>query len=159
MNADNKTTVLFVDDEPLVLRGLQRMLRPLAREWDMAFVESGSQALEAMSKTPYSVVVTDMRMPGMNGAQLLGEISKNYPKSVRIILSGHADKNLIVQCIGTRPVPLETLRTRLAKSGGRARQQVRAVGEERNLEGADRANGNTAEHAVAISSNHAEAAR
>ncbi|HEY6229178.1 MAG TPA: response regulator, partial [Verrucomicrobiae bacterium] len=83
------------------LRGLQRMLRPLANEWEMAFVESGPKALEAMAKTAYSVVVTDMRMPGMNGAQLLGEISQKYPKSVRIILSGHADKNLVVQCIGT----------------------------------------------------------
>src|SRR3954468_17031197 len=101
MSDASKTTVLFVDDEPMVLRGLQRMLRPLADEWEMAFVESGPKALEAMTKTPYSVVVTDMRMPEMNGAQLLGEISQKYPKSVRIILSGHADKNLIVQCVGT----------------------------------------------------------
>ena len=101
MSEANKTTVLFVDDEPMVLRGLQRMLRPLANEWEMAFVESGQKALEAMTKTAYSVIVTDMRMPGMNGAELLGEISQKYPKSVRIILSGHADKNLIVQCVGT----------------------------------------------------------
>jgi HD-like signal output (HDOD) protein/CheY-like chemotaxis protein len=101
MSGASRTTVLFVDDEPMVLRGLQRMLRPLANEWEMAFVESGEKALEAMAKTAYSVVVTDMRMPGMNGAQLLGEISKSHPKSVRIILSGHADKNLIVQCVGT----------------------------------------------------------
>jgi HD-like signal output (HDOD) protein/CheY-like chemotaxis protein len=101
MTSSNKTTVLFVDDEPMVLRGLQRMLRPLANEWEMAFVESGPKALELMTKTAYSVVVTDMRMPGMNGAELLGEISQKYPTSVRIILSGHADKNLIVQCVGT----------------------------------------------------------
>ena len=101
MSNASKTTVLFVDDEPMVLRGLQRMLGPLANEWEMAFVESGPKSLDVMAKTAYSVVVTDMRMPGMNGAQLLGEISQKYPKSVRIILSGHADKNLVVQCIGT----------------------------------------------------------
>ena len=97
----SRTRVLFVDDEPLVLQGLQRMLRPLNNQWDMAFVESGPKALEAMASDPYSVIVSDMRMPGMNGAQLLEELSKTYPGTVRIILSGHADKNLIVQCVGT----------------------------------------------------------
>lgn len=121
MTTTARTRVLFVDDEPLVLQGLQRMLRPLNSQWDMAFVESGPKALEAMARDPYGVIVSDMRMPGMNGAELLGELSKSYPGTVRIILSGHADKNLIVQCVGTahqflsKPCEPEELKAAVAR--------------------------------------------
>lgn len=117
-----KTRILFVDDEPLVLSGLRRMLRPLSNEWDMAFVESGAQALEVMAADSYNVIVSDMRMPGMNGAQLLQELAKTYPKTVRIILSGHADKNLIVQCVGSahqflaKPCEPDALKTAIGRA-------------------------------------------
>jgi len=97
----NKKRIIFVDDEALVLQGLQRMLRPLRDEWEMEFVDSGAKALERMAQTPVDVVVSDMRMPGMNGAELLGEVMKRHPKTVRIILSGHADKDLILKCVGS----------------------------------------------------------
>ena len=97
----NKKRILFVDDEVLVLQGLQRMLRPLREEWQMEFVESGVKALECMAKVPFDVVVSDMRMPGMNGAELLGEVMRRHPKTVRLILSGHADKELILKCVGS----------------------------------------------------------
>jgi DNA-binding NarL/FixJ family response regulator len=100
MSVATKTRVLFVDDEPMVLQGLQRMLRRLSNEWDMAFVTSGHAALKEMESGAYNVVISDMRMPGMNGADLLSQVAKTYPKTVRLILSGHADKNLIVQCVG-----------------------------------------------------------
>ncbi len=93
--------ILFVDDEPMVLQGLQRMLRPLQADWDMAFVESGARALELMTVQPFEVVVSDMRMPGMNGVELLRQVRQRHPKTIRLILSGHADKDLILQCIGT----------------------------------------------------------
>ena len=96
-----KTRILFVDDEPLVLQGLQRMLRPMRNEWEMAFVESGRRALEEMATLPFQVVVSDMRMPGMNGAQFLSHVQELYPRTVRLILSGHADKDLIMKCVGT----------------------------------------------------------
>lgn len=95
-----KTRVLFVDDEPLVLQGLQRMLRPMRNEWEMAFVESGQAALDQMSEVPFQVIVSDMRMPVMNGAQLLSKVQELYPQTVRLILSGHADKDLILKCVG-----------------------------------------------------------
>src|SRR5260221_7430114 len=66
----------------------------------MTFVESGAKALEVMSQSPMDVVVSDMRMPGMNGAELLGEVMKRHPKTVRLILSGHADQDLILKCVG-----------------------------------------------------------
>ena len=95
------THILFVDDEPMVLDGLQRMLRPLRQEWQMDFLPGGAEALQLMEQTPVDVVVADMRMPGMNGAQLLKEVMTRYPQTVRIILSGHADQELILQCLGT----------------------------------------------------------
>lgn len=95
------TTILFVDDEPLILQALQRTLRPMRHKWDMLFVESGAKALELLSTSPVDVVVSDMLMPGMNGAQLLAEVMKRFPQTIRIILSGHADKELILQCVGS----------------------------------------------------------
>jgi len=92
--------ILFVDDEPNVLGGLQRMLRSMRGQWDMEFVESGARALEEMAKRPFDVVVSDMRMPGMNGAELLRETMRLYPTTVRIVLSGHADRELVNQCVG-----------------------------------------------------------
>jgi len=96
-----KKRILFVDDEPLVLDALRRVLRPLNAEWDMAFVESGQKALELMDQLPFDVIIADMRMPGMNGAELLAEVWKRSPRTVRLILSGHADPDLIMECVGT----------------------------------------------------------
>ena len=96
-----KKRILFVDDETMVLEGLHRMLRPMREEWEMVFVESGAQALDLMSQAPFDVVVSDMRMPRMNGAQLLAEVLKRYPQTVRLILSGHADRDLILKCVGS----------------------------------------------------------
>ena len=95
-----KKRILFVDDEPMILQGLQRMLRPLRGDWDMAFLDSGEKALAAMAEHAFDVVVTDMRMPVMNGAQLLKEIQHRYPMTIRLILSGHADADLVSQCLG-----------------------------------------------------------
>ena len=96
----SKQQILFVDDEPMVLQGLQRTLRPQRGEWDMVFVESGAQALEHMAVRPFDVIVSDMLMPRMNGAELLKEVVRRHPATVRMVLSGHADKELISQCVG-----------------------------------------------------------
>ena len=83
--------ILFVDDEPKVLEALQRMLRIMRHEWDMEFAANGQKALEILEQAPYDVIVTDMRMPGMDGAQLLKEVKERFPRLVRIILSGQTD--------------------------------------------------------------------
>lgn len=67
----------------------------------MEFLDGGAKALARMAEQPVDVVVADMRMPGMNGAELLNEVMKRHPKTVRLILSGHADKDLILQCVGS----------------------------------------------------------
>lgn len=91
--------ILFVDDEPNILQGLQRMLRGMRQEWDMAFASGGEEALDVMSKSGFDVVVTDMKMPGMNGAQLLREVTGRYPQMIRIILSGQSDREEILKSI------------------------------------------------------------
>ncbi len=85
--------VLFVDDEPKVLAGLQRMLRPLRHEWRMTFAAGGAEALAMLERGPFDVLVTDMRMPGIDGPQLLEEVRRRFPHVLRIALTGqyHGD--------------------------------------------------------------------
>jgi response regulator RpfG family c-di-GMP phosphodiesterase len=97
--AAGQRRVLFVDDEPNVLQGLERMLHPLRHEWEMAFVESGAEALDLLARQTFDVVVSDMRMPGMNGAELLSEVRKRCPQTVRIVLSGHSNRDMILQSV------------------------------------------------------------
>lgn len=107
---------MFVDDEPLVLQGLRRTLHPLRHEWEMIFVQGGPEGLQFLEHTPVDVVVSDMRMPGMNGAEFLAEVMKRQPQTVRLILTGHADQDLILKCVGSthqclsKPCDPETLR-------------------------------------------------
>ena len=91
--------VLFVDDEPNILSGLRRILRGQRNEWDMSFVESGQLALDAFGEDPCDVIVSDMKMPGMNGAELLSQIQEKYPATIRIALSGETDSNMIYRCV------------------------------------------------------------
>jgi HD-like signal output (HDOD) protein len=100
MNNLKKTRILFVDDEPMILKMLQLSLRSMAKEWEMSFVESGEAALELLNQKPFDVVVSDMRMPGMSGAELLNTVMKKQPQTVRIILSGYADEEMVLQCVG-----------------------------------------------------------
>ncbi len=83
--------ILFVDDEVNILHGLRRLLRSQRRVWDMSFVGSGEEALAMMATKPFDVLVTDMQMPGMNGAELLEHVQARHPRTVRIVLSGHSD--------------------------------------------------------------------
>ena len=85
--------VLFVDDDSRVLEGLRRMLGPECGRWNLHFAVSGPDALELLASRPIDVVVTDMRMPGMDGAALLHEVSARHPDTVRIVLSGHSDSD------------------------------------------------------------------
>jgi DNA-binding NtrC family response regulator len=100
MGSDKKKSILFVDDEQSVLSGLQRSLRGQRKEWEMEFRNSAKEALEAFSETHFDALVTDMRMPGMDGAQLLGQVAKEHPETIRIILSGHSDEEMIVRSAG-----------------------------------------------------------
>jgi len=93
-------SLLFVDDEPMVLSGLRRGLHSMRPEWEMEFATSGEEALRAMAAQRFDVVVSDMRMPGMNGAQLLDEVRKRSPETVRVVLSGECDRATVIKAIG-----------------------------------------------------------
>jgi len=95
-----KRRVLFVDDEPMVLEGLGRGLRSLRKDWDLLFAESGAKGLEVLAREPIDIVVSDMRMPEMNGLQFLTEVKSRHPHSIRMILSGYADEKLIMGSVG-----------------------------------------------------------
>ena len=69
--AKAKAKILFVDDEPTLIRVLKLGLRHMAGEWDTFFADSGEQGLAMLREQAFDVIVTDMRMPDMNGAQLL----------------------------------------------------------------------------------------
>jgi HD-like signal output (HDOD) protein/CheY-like chemotaxis protein len=93
--------LLLVDDEPLVLSGLRRSLRSMADEWTLESAGSGEEALLAMAKQSFDVIVTDMRMPGMDGAQLLNEVRRRSPQTVRVALSGQCDRETVLRAIGS----------------------------------------------------------
>lgn len=87
--------ILFVDDDQFLLDGLRDALRPYRRQWAMSFVTSGEDALAVLDATPHDVVVSDLRMPGMDGASLLEEVRHRCPAAVRIVLSGHAEMRMV----------------------------------------------------------------
>ena len=83
--------ILFVDDDANVLTGLRNVLRTKRHEWDMVFAIGPEEALANLSKSSFDVVVSDMRMPRMDGATLLGKVKEMQPWAVRMILSGQTE--------------------------------------------------------------------
>ncbi|MFQ5514956.1 MAG: HDOD domain-containing protein [Myxococcota bacterium] len=92
--------VLFVDDEPRVTDGLRRLLRGYRDRWEMTFVNDPDEALRLTREQGFDVVVSDMRMPGMDGAELLERIRQLSPNTVRIILSGQSEASSIIRSVG-----------------------------------------------------------
>jgi HD-like signal output (HDOD) protein len=91
--------VLIVDDEPRVLQALNRVLRhALPRDWEVSTAGSGQEALEQLAdRGAVDVVVSDMRMPEMDGTGLLGAIRNRWPDTVRVVLSGHSDPEAAIR--------------------------------------------------------------
>jgi len=92
MNDQTKRRIIFVDDEPMVLKGLQRTLRKMRGEWEMTFASSSKEALDVLDSGSFDVIVSDLRMPQMDGMQLLAEVKNKHPQVVRIILSGQVEQ-------------------------------------------------------------------
>ena len=98
MDIDNQLpAILLVDDEEMILNALRRVLASF--EWDVLVAESGAQALEIMACRPIALIISDQRMPGMNGLELLNVVKKEYPDTVRIILTGYAEMDVVVKAI------------------------------------------------------------
>ncbi|WP_248749903.1 HD domain-containing phosphohydrolase [Pseudomonas sp. MWU15-20650] len=93
----SKSTVLLVDDEESILNSLRRLLR--GQPYELVLATSGAQALEIMASRPIDLVMSDARMPGMDGATLLAEVHRLYPTTSRILLTGYADLTTIIKAI------------------------------------------------------------
>ncbi|UWG95428.1 response regulator [Dehalobacter sp. DCM] len=94
-----KKHILFVDDEPMLLQGIRRMLWPLREEWEMFFAEDGHSALQILRESPIDVIVSDMCMPGMDGAELLQNVLQRFPHVIRIMLSGDSDQERVLRSV------------------------------------------------------------
>ena len=92
-----KSVVLLVDDEESILNSLRRLLR--GQPYEVVLATSGAQALEIMATRPIDLVMSDARMPGMDGATLLAEVHRLYPATSRILLTGYADLTTIIKAI------------------------------------------------------------
>lgn len=93
----SKANILFVDDEPNILETLKRFMRK--SEYQCFYANSGAEALALMQEQSIDVVVSDMKMPEMTGDELLREVSQYYPETIRIILSGFSDDDLVMAAI------------------------------------------------------------
>jgi response regulator RpfG family c-di-GMP phosphodiesterase len=107
--------VLFVDDEPAVLDGYRRVLQ---RDFAIETAVGGETGLAAAREHgPFSVIISDMRMPGMSGSQFLGHVRQEFPDTVRMLLTGHADMDAAIEAVNegqifrflTKPCDKDTL--------------------------------------------------
>lgn len=92
-----ENSVLFVDDERPILRALQRLF--MDKPYDVFLAESGQEALNILKEHKIDIIVSDMRMPQMNGHALLRQVKADYPETIRIILSGYAQEMEIVKAL------------------------------------------------------------
>ncbi len=107
--------VLFVDDDASLLAAVKRVLRPLREEWNVHFAENTQQALDILGDTPCDVVISDIRMPGRSGVDLLCDIAARWPNTIRIALSGNADHGMAFKSVRSthqflsKPCEMESL--------------------------------------------------
>ena len=132
-----KVRVLCVDDEPAILAGLARQLR---QRFDVVTAVGGALGLEQLAaEAPFGIVISDMRMPGMDGATFLTEVRSKYPDTVRMLLTGQADLQSTIAAVNhgsifrflSKPCAQETLFTALDAA---ARQYQLVIGERVLLE-------------------------
>jgi len=127
--------ILFVDDEPHVLQSIERQLR---KRFTLQTASGGEEALQILKDDgPFAVIVSDMRMPGMNGVELLAKVKDTYPEVVRMMLTGNADQETATEAVNTgqifrfltKPCPPALFITSLAL----AQRQYRLLSAEREL--------------------------
>ncbi len=99
MESAEKRRVLFVDDEPEILASLEDGLEEFKSRWDMKFAKNGEEALSILDRDHTHLMVTDLQMPGMDGAQLLAEARRRHPETARVIMSGCYDKETALRLV------------------------------------------------------------
>jgi DNA-binding NtrC family response regulator len=95
-------TVLFVDDDSIVLRSIARGL--LDEPYNICFANSGEEALKILQQQEVHVLVTDIRMPEMDGTELLKIVTKEYPHIVKMVLSGYTNTSDLMMAIHQQDV-------------------------------------------------------
>ena len=116
------TRLIFVDDEARVLDGLRRSMHCMREHWEMRFASSAADALQQLALEPAEVVVSDMRMPDMDGAQLLAEVMRLYPGAIRFILSGQSETESVIRATRSahrylsKPCDAPTLRAAIERA-------------------------------------------
>jgi putative nucleotidyltransferase with HDIG domain len=155
-----KTRILFVDDEPIILELLKLSVSSMSDEWETAYAKSAEEALALMGPSrpeggepqrppgreieAFDIVISDMQLPGISGAQLLNDIMRRFPGTIRIILSGHGDQELVMRCVGAthqfllKPFKLADLKAVLKRIHGlkerlHSEEIKRLVGREESL--------------------------
>jgi HD-like signal output (HDOD) protein len=122
MEKQRTLSVLFVDDEPAILRLLPRLLADRKDSWRMSFAESAVQGLELMARDSFDVVVSDLKMPGIDGIEFLKEVRERHPLTARIIYSSYSDQRSILACVGVihqflpKPCPSETFKSTIERA-------------------------------------------
>jgi len=111
------TRILFVDDEQRILDGLRRSLYSMRAEWQAEFACGGAEALKVLESRPFDVIVTDLRMAGIDGPALLETVMERYPELLRIVLSGESDSSALARAVGvahqylSKPCSIEELKS------------------------------------------------
>jgi HD-like signal output (HDOD) protein len=119
-----KKRILFVDDEAVLLELYAAALEDEADRWEVSTCNDPRQALARLERESFDVLVSDMKMPGMTGAELIREAMARHPHMSRLILSGYADQEEIADCIGAthqflaKPCDVTALKSTLARVSG-----------------------------------------
>ena len=96
VNIDHDNNLLVIDDEPSILSSLKRQFR---RNYQVYIAHSAQEGLEVMKAHSIQVIISDQRMPGMNGAEFFDQVKHDYPDATRLLLTGYADIQAVIEAI------------------------------------------------------------
>lgn len=97
-----KSDIIIVDDTGDVLSALKRELSD--GPYDILYAKSGEEALNILSRTSCKVIISDVKMPVMDGFELLEKAKQLYPDMIRVVLSGHSDVKLVLEIVNEKGI-------------------------------------------------------
>lgn len=109
------TRIIFVDDDPMLLASTRRQLRRKLENCEMQFFDKATEALQSMKEEPADIVLSDLRMPGMDGAEFLSLVSEQFPNTIRLAWTGQSEVERLKKVFGvahqvfSKPCPTQTL--------------------------------------------------
>ncbi len=119
---EQRKKILFVDGEQSILDGLRRLLHPMRKVWEMTFATHADEALNLMTENHYDVIVSEIKLPDMEGKELLQSVKTRHPESVRIVLTGHVEQEAIFRSLGvvhlflSKPTTPELLKSTIQRA-------------------------------------------